>query len=139
MKAAFPEAQAQWIDPEAEEQMETLMAVIVAIRNIRGEMNVSPALKVEVVCLCDQGSELELLDRARAHHRRPGQSLQAHRRPGRRDREAEVRGRGGGREHGSFRRPQGHSGFRKRVEPAPKRARQTGKRVRTDPQEALKR
>ncbi len=61
MKAAFPEAQAQRIDPQAEEQMETLMAIIVAIRNIRGEMNVSPALKVEVVCLCDQGSELELL------------------------------------------------------------------------------
>ncbi len=61
MKAAFPEAQAHMIDPEAEEQMETLMAVIVAIRNIRGEMNVSPALKVEVVCLCDQGSQLELL------------------------------------------------------------------------------
>ena len=61
MKAAFPEAQAQRIDPAAEEQMETLMAVIVAIRNIRGEMNVSPALKVEVVCLCEQGSEPELL------------------------------------------------------------------------------
>ena len=61
MKAAFPEAQAQRIDPAAEEQMETLMAVIMAIRNIRGEMNVSPALKVEVVCLCEQGSEPELL------------------------------------------------------------------------------
>jgi valyl-tRNA synthetase len=61
MKEAFPEAQAHRIDPEAEAQMETLMAVIVAIRNIRGEMNVSPALKVEVVCLCEQGSELDLL------------------------------------------------------------------------------
>ncbi len=61
MKASFPEAQALRIDPGAEEQMETLMAVIMAIRNIRGEMNVSPALKVEVVCLCEQGSEPELL------------------------------------------------------------------------------
>jgi valyl-tRNA synthetase len=61
MKAAFPEAQVEMIDPEAEEQMEILMAVIVAIRNIRGEMNVSPALKVEVTCLCDQARELELL------------------------------------------------------------------------------
>ena len=41
--------------------METLMAVIMAIRNIRGEMNVSPALKVEVVCLCEHGSEPQLL------------------------------------------------------------------------------
>ncbi|MGO9315487.1 MAG: valine--tRNA ligase [Syntrophobacteraceae bacterium] len=61
MKASFPEAQAERIDPEAEEQMETLMAVIMGIRNIRGEMNVSPALKVEVVCLCEHGSEPELL------------------------------------------------------------------------------
>ncbi len=61
MKASFPEAQAHWIDLEAEEQMETLMAVIVAIRNIRGEMNVSPALKVEVVCLCEHGSQPGLL------------------------------------------------------------------------------
>jgi valyl-tRNA synthetase len=61
MKAAFPEAQEERIDPEAEEQMETLMAVIVAIRNIRGEMNVSPALKVEVTCMCDEEMELGLL------------------------------------------------------------------------------
>ncbi len=61
MKASFPEALAERIDPEAEEQMETLMAVIMGIRNIRGEMNVSPALKVEVVCLCEHGSEPELL------------------------------------------------------------------------------
>jgi valyl-tRNA synthetase len=61
MKAAFPEAQVEKIDLEAEKQMETLMTVIVAIRNIRGEMNISPALKVEVVCLCGQGQELEIL------------------------------------------------------------------------------
>jgi valyl-tRNA synthetase len=66
MKAFFPEAQTHWVDPEAEEQMETLMAVIVAIRNIRGEMNVSPALKVEAVCLCGQGTAPELL---REHER----------------------------------------------------------------------
>ncbi|MHC1728667.1 MAG: valine--tRNA ligase [Syntrophobacteraceae bacterium] len=58
MKAAFPEAQPERLDPEAEEQMETLMGIITAIRNIRGEMNVPPALKVEVVCLCPMGSEL---------------------------------------------------------------------------------
>jgi valyl-tRNA synthetase len=61
MKASFPEAQAQRIDPEAEKGMETIMAVIVAIRNIRGEMNVPPAFKVEVTCLCDRPSDLELL------------------------------------------------------------------------------
>jgi valyl-tRNA synthetase len=63
MKTTFPDAQDQRIDPEAEEQMETIMALIVAIRNIRGEMNVPPAFKVEVTCLCDKRSDLELLRR----------------------------------------------------------------------------
>ncbi len=62
MRAAFPEAQSERIDTEAEEQMETLMEIVVAIRNIRGEMNVSPALKVEVVCLCDRDREQKLLE-----------------------------------------------------------------------------
>ncbi len=63
MKTAFPDPRVERIDPEAEEQMETVMAVIVAIRNIRGEMNVPPAFKVEVTCLCDRRSDLELLGR----------------------------------------------------------------------------
>jgi valyl-tRNA synthetase len=63
MKAAFPEAQAQRIDPEAEEQMDTVMAVVAAIRNIRGEMSVPPAFKVEVACLCENRSDIELLGR----------------------------------------------------------------------------
>ncbi len=61
MKASFPEPETQRIDPEAEEQMETVMGIIDAIRNIRGEMNVSPGLKVEVVCLCEPGSDPGLL------------------------------------------------------------------------------
>jgi valyl-tRNA synthetase len=63
MKTAFPDPRVERIDREAEEQMETVMAVIVAIRNIRGEMNVPPAFKVEVTCLCDRRSDLELLGR----------------------------------------------------------------------------
>ena len=62
MRASFPEARAELVDTQAEEQMETLMAVIVAVRNIRGEMNVPPALKVEVVCICEQDSHIELLE-----------------------------------------------------------------------------
>ncbi len=58
MKAEFPEPQQERIDPEAEEQMDTLMGIITAIRNIRGEMNVPPALKVEVICLCPPEAEL---------------------------------------------------------------------------------
>ena len=61
MQESFPESRSELIDPEAEEQMETIMAIIVAVRNIRGEMNVPPSLKVEVVCIGDQDSHLELL------------------------------------------------------------------------------
>jgi valyl-tRNA synthetase len=61
MKTSFPEPETQRIDPEAEEQMETLMGIVDAVRNIRGEMNVSPGLKVEVVCLCEPGSDPGLL------------------------------------------------------------------------------
>lgn len=61
MHASFPEAQNERIDPEAEEQMETIMGIINAVRNVRGEMNVPPAVKVEVVCLCDRDSDIALL------------------------------------------------------------------------------
>jgi valyl-tRNA synthetase len=61
MQAAFPEAQPERIDSEAEEQMDILMGTITAIRNIRGEMNVPPSLKVEVVCFCGQDAEAALL------------------------------------------------------------------------------
>ncbi|MGC8493347.1 MAG: valine--tRNA ligase [Syntrophobacteraceae bacterium] len=63
MRETFPESRAALLDPQAEEQMETLMAVIVAIRNIRGEMNVAPALKVEVVCMCEQYAQFDILER----------------------------------------------------------------------------
>ncbi|MFZ2445457.1 MAG: valine--tRNA ligase [Syntrophobacteraceae bacterium] len=61
MKAGFPEYLAERVDPEAEERMETLMGVINAIRNIRGEMNVPPSVRVEVACLCERDSEVLLL------------------------------------------------------------------------------
>ncbi len=61
MHATFPEPQNERIDPEAEEQMETIMGIINAVRNIRGEMNVPPAVKVEVVCFCDRDADIALL------------------------------------------------------------------------------
>ena len=110
MRAAFPEAQSERIDTEAEEQMETLMEIVVAIRNIRGEMNVSPALKVEVVCLCDRDREQKLLEQqqrivmdlakvSRLTVARTGEIGKP-----------KARGRGSGQAGRSFRRPQRHSG-----------------------------
>ncbi len=63
MKAAFPEYTPARIDPDAEARMEKLMDVVNAIRNIRGEMNVSPAVRVEVTCLCKDQQDVELLSK----------------------------------------------------------------------------
>ncbi len=62
MRAAFPEVESARIDEEAEKQMGIVMDVIGGIRNIRGEMNVQPAARLEVVCLCSGVAERELLE-----------------------------------------------------------------------------
>jgi valyl-tRNA synthetase len=61
MRASFPAYREQRVDVEAEEQMALIMEVINGIRNIRGEMNVPPATRVEVICLTDEASEKKLL------------------------------------------------------------------------------
>lgn len=48
MVAPFPTVQSHLIDPAAEAEMNLLMAVITAVRNLRGEMNIPPSTKVPV-------------------------------------------------------------------------------------------
>ncbi len=50
MKASFPDADSFRRDGEAEEQMNLIRDVIFGIRNIRGEMNIAPGARVNVVC-----------------------------------------------------------------------------------------
>ncbi len=49
MVAAFPEVEKSLADRQAEEQMAVVMDVTTAVRNIRGEMNIAPATKVDAV------------------------------------------------------------------------------------------
>ncbi len=49
MQAAWPVMVADRRKPQVEEQMKRVMAVIYAVRNIRGEMNVAPGKKVELI------------------------------------------------------------------------------------------
>jgi len=63
MRASFPKVSPERIDPQAEEQMDLIMGIISGIRNIRGEMNVPPALRIEVACLCEHPAEKELIER----------------------------------------------------------------------------
>jgi len=56
MKAQFPVTSSDYRDPEAEDTMDLIMGITSGIRNVRGEMNVPPALFVGGVVQCpDEG------------------------------------------------------------------------------------
>jgi len=56
MKAQFPVTSSDCRDPEAEDAMDLIMGITSGIRNVRGEMNVPPALFVGGVVQCpDEG------------------------------------------------------------------------------------
>ncbi len=52
MQARFPDADPDHLHPETVRMMEQIMAVIGGVRNIRGEMNIAPSLKVEAIVCC---------------------------------------------------------------------------------------
>ncbi|SHE56598.1 valyl-tRNA synthetase [Desulfacinum infernum DSM 9756] len=62
MQAEFPPVDKYRIDSGAEADMELVMGVIGSIRNIRGEMNISPAARVNAVCLCATETEKGLVE-----------------------------------------------------------------------------
>ncbi len=49
MVQRYPAAQPAWLDDEAEKQMEFLMGVVRAVRNLRAEMNCPPGKEVKVI------------------------------------------------------------------------------------------
>lgn len=55
MKAAWPTPDGALHDPEAEEQMQVVMEVVKAVRNIRAEKNVPPGREVPAIALADSG------------------------------------------------------------------------------------
>ncbi len=54
MKAPWPVSDDALNDPEAEAQMQIIMDVVKAVRNIRAEMNIPPGKTVSVVALADE-------------------------------------------------------------------------------------
>ena len=66
MVSPFPETDATFADPEAESQMALLMEVITRIRNIRGEMNVAPSLKLKVTLAVPEEPLRAVLEKGRA-------------------------------------------------------------------------
>lgn len=49
MLQPYPTENTKWIDINAETQIHSIKNIVTAIRNLRGEMNVSPAKKIEVI------------------------------------------------------------------------------------------
>jgi valyl-tRNA synthetase len=56
----YPQAESSWADPDSEKQMEFLMGVIRAIRNLRTELNCPPGKVVKVI-FCAPESDLGFL------------------------------------------------------------------------------
>jgi valyl-tRNA synthetase len=61
MESSIPGPDANRLDPQAEEAMGLIMDVVNGIRNVRGEMNVPPSSRVDVVCFCENDSDRDLL------------------------------------------------------------------------------
>ncbi len=73
MKAPFPAAREELLDPAAEAEMNLLMAVITSVRNLRSEMNIPPATKVPIQFY---SANQAALDGSRAARPLPGNSGQ---------------------------------------------------------------
>ena len=63
MVAPYPEADSGLLNRAAEEEMSLVMDAITSVRNLRGEMNVPPALQVEVDLYSREAGHLEVLAR----------------------------------------------------------------------------
>ncbi|WP_237063952.1 valine--tRNA ligase [Microbulbifer zhoushanensis] len=66
MLQPYPEAEENRIDSEAEAAIAALKQVIEGVRNIRGEMNISPAKKIPLILRGGSSDDRERLDSARA-------------------------------------------------------------------------
>jgi valyl-tRNA synthetase len=67
MVSDFPTADEAFPDPEAEREMGLIMEVITRIRNIRGEMNVAPSLKLKATLAAPDESLKAVLEKGRAY------------------------------------------------------------------------
>jgi len=67
MVAEFPAMNDTVADPEAEQEMSRIMEVITRIRNIRGEMNVAPSLKLKATLTAPSDALRNSLERGRVY------------------------------------------------------------------------
>jgi len=67
MVAPFPRFRPEEDFPREEARMEKIMQVIGAIRNLRSEMEISPAKRVETILYCTDGETLDMLRENRSY------------------------------------------------------------------------
>jgi valyl-tRNA synthetase len=56
----FPKVKKELINPQADREMETVVNIVTAIRNIRGEMNIPPSKKINVLLNSSEVSERQI-------------------------------------------------------------------------------
>ena len=56
----FPKVKTELINPQADKEMETVVDILTAIRNIRGEMNIPPSKKITVLLKTNKVSERQI-------------------------------------------------------------------------------
>ncbi|MGA6924664.1 MAG: valine--tRNA ligase [Desulfosarcina sp.] len=62
MKATWPDRMSPGDDPSAEAQMETVMAIITGIRNVRGEMNIPPSTALTAAVQTEDPTVAEVIE-----------------------------------------------------------------------------
>ena len=95
MVSAFPETDEAMSDPDAEKEMGLIMDVITRIRNIRGEMNIAPSVKLKVTLAAPADDSAGDTGEGEGLHHESGQSGDPVHRRG--DEGTEGGGHGGGR------------------------------------------
>ena len=78
MVAPYPQADPKFDHPGAEAEMNLVMAILTAIRNIRGEMNVPPGTQVEVFLASPDAGAIETLNRHRQSIQNLGRVRELH-------------------------------------------------------------
>jgi valyl-tRNA synthetase len=69
MVAAYPKADETLINPEIERDMQLVMDLILAIRNIRGEMNIAPSMQIRAIAKVETKEIGEHLERTSGYVR----------------------------------------------------------------------
>ena len=67
MVQKWENAEQSWIQPEVDKDFELIQSVIVAVRNIRSEMNISPAKKTDLIVVCGDARLLGLVNTAQTY------------------------------------------------------------------------